>query len=411
MSARPVVKVFDSKKPAHKVEEIELPDVFLVPIRSDIVSRTFSDLNKNRRQPYGVNQRAGMEYNAESWGPGRAVARVPRVSGSGTHRNGQGAFANSCRGGRMYNPTTVWRRLHRKVNLNQRRHAVVSAIAASAIPPLVAARGHRIKTIPHIPLVVNNLQISSTKELLKILKGLGCQQELDAVIASKKIRVGAGKARNRRFKMKRGPLIIYDNGSINVVKAARNIPGLDVCHIDRLNLLQLAPGGHLGRLLIWTKDAFTKLNEIFGTRTKLSQQKKGYVLERPIMNNANLAGIINSDAIQSVVKKAEKNVILHEKQKKNPLTNRTKMNFLNPYDKIRREAEIKKHEEDKKNKKKTKETRLQRKKQHRKESRAFIIKYHKELEGANNKTINDYKQYILSTKIGKAAFANTEAEE
>jgi len=58
-----------------------------------------------------------MKHSAESWGPGRAVARVPRVSGSGTHRSGQGAFANQCRKGRMFAPTHTWRRWHRKVNL------------------------------------------------------------------------------------------------------------------------------------------------------------------------------------------------------------------------------------------------------------------------------------------------------
>jgi hypothetical protein len=36
------------------------------------------------------------------------------------------------------------------------------------------------------------------------------------------------------------------------------------------------------------------------------------------------------------------------------------------------------------------------------------MKYHKELEGANEKTIKEYKQYIKSTKIGKAAFAEEE---
>ena len=34
-------------------------------------------------------------------GTGRAVARIPRVRGGGTHRSGQGAFGNMCRGGRL----------------------------------------------------------------------------------------------------------------------------------------------------------------------------------------------------------------------------------------------------------------------------------------------------------------------
>ena len=282
MSSRQVVRVFNAKVPNTVTEELPVPDVLLVPIRNDVVHFVFYNLNKNRRQPYAVNKDAGMLYNAESWGTGRAVARVPRVGGSGTHRSGQGAFANSCRGGRMFNPTTVWRRWNRKVNLTQRRHAVASALAASAVPSLVLARGHAINQVPEIPLVVDSLQISTVKDLLKILNGLGLEEELNKVKDSKKVRPGVGKSRNRRYKIKKGPLIIYDSGSVNVVKAARNIPGVEVCHVDRLNLLQLAPGGHLGRLIVWTKDAFAKLDTIFGNRNAPGVLKKGYVLERPM---------------------------------------------------------------------------------------------------------------------------------
>jgi len=49
---------------------------------------------KNKRQPYAVNKLAGHQTSAESWGTGRAVARIPRVRGGGTHRSGQGAFGN-----------------------------------------------------------------------------------------------------------------------------------------------------------------------------------------------------------------------------------------------------------------------------------------------------------------------------
>ena len=51
---------------------------------------------------------------------GRAVARIPRVSGGGTHRAGQAAFGNQCRSGRMFAPTKVWRKWHQKINLNQK---------------------------------------------------------------------------------------------------------------------------------------------------------------------------------------------------------------------------------------------------------------------------------------------------
>lgn len=51
---------------------------------------------------------------------GRAVARIPRVSGGGTHRAGQAAFGNMCRSGRMFAPTKIWRKWHIKVNQGQK---------------------------------------------------------------------------------------------------------------------------------------------------------------------------------------------------------------------------------------------------------------------------------------------------
>merc|ERR1719378_1800820 len=111
---------------------------------------------KNKRQAHGGKYEAGYDTAAISWGTGRAVARIPRVPGGGTHRSGQGAFGNMCRGGGMFNPTKTWRRWHRKVNTTQKRHAIASAIAASALPPLVMARGHRVDHVSELPLVVSN---------------------------------------------------------------------------------------------------------------------------------------------------------------------------------------------------------------------------------------------------------------
>ena len=69
--------------------------------------------------------------------------------------------------------------------------------------------------------------------------------------------------RNRRYVQRKGPLVVYGNDS-GVARAFRNLPGVEVASVDRLNLLQLAPGGHVGRFCIWTKSAFEKLDSIFG---------------------------------------------------------------------------------------------------------------------------------------------------
>lgn len=56
----------------------------------------------------------------------------------------------------MFAPTRIWRRWHRKINVNHKRYVVVSAIAASSVPSLVMARGHRIESVPELPLVVSD---------------------------------------------------------------------------------------------------------------------------------------------------------------------------------------------------------------------------------------------------------------
>lgn len=403
MSTRQQVRVFSHDKPNLVTGETPLPAVFSAPIRSDIVHFVHYNLNKNRRQAYAVNKDAGMMYNAESWGTGRAVARIPRVGGSGTHRSGQGAFGNMCRGGRMFNPTATWRRWHRKVNLTQRRHAVASAVAATAVPGLVLARGHRCNQVPELPLVVDRLNIEKTKTLISILRNLGLGDELDKVSSTRKIRVGQGKYRNRRYVLRKGPLIVYDSDNHLLAQSARNITGVDICHVDRLNILQLAPGGHLGRLVVWTQKAFESLNRLFGTGDLPSQLKKGYTLERPLMNNASLARLINSDEVQSVVRAKQRNVNLHGRRRANPLKNRALMNKLNPFDRTRR-AEAKKEHETNKN---TKANRLQQRKQNRKkfrkQGRQFIRSLRSSVKSANDSTAKDYKNYIKSILIGADA--------
>ena len=64
------------------------------------------------------------------------MARIPRVGGGGTQRSGQGAFGNMCRGGRMFAPTKIWRRWHRKINITQKRYAVASALVS--LVPIIA---------------------------------------------------------------------------------------------------------------------------------------------------------------------------------------------------------------------------------------------------------------------------------
>merc|ERR1712241_520668 len=240
-AARPLITVYSEKSEATE-KPVCLPAVFKAPIRPDIVSFIHHEVAKNHRQPYCVNRDAGHQTSAESWGTGRAVARIPRVRGGGTHRSGQGAFGNVCRGGHMFAPTKVYRRWHRKVSVQQKRYAMVSAIAATGVPALVMAKGHRIEETPEVPMVVSDKgqAFAKTKEAMIFMKRNKAHNDVDQVYKSQRMRAGKGKLRNRRKVQKKGPLVIYDEDQ-GLVKAFRNIPGVETIQVSKLNLLKLPP--------------------------------------------------------------------------------------------------------------------------------------------------------------------------
>uniref|UniRef100_A0A8D8LXG1 60S ribosomal protein L4 n=1 Tax=Cacopsylla melanoneura TaxID=428564 RepID=A0A8D8LXG1_9HEMI len=301
--ARPLITVY-SEKNEPTGQTVTLPAVFKAPIRPDVVNFVHQNLSKNHRQPYAVSKDAGHQTSAESWGTGRAVARIPRVRGGGTHRSGQGAFGNMCRAGRMFAPTRVWRRWHRRVNVNQRRYAMVSAIAASSVPALVMSKGHMIQDVPEFPLVVSDKiqEYKKTKQATIFLHRIKAWNDIMKVYKSRRWRAGKGKMRNRRRIQRRGPLVVYgkDRG---LTKAFRNIPGVELLPVSKLNLLKLAPGGHVGRFVIWTESAFKKLDALYGSWKTKSALKTGYSLPSPKMANTDLARLLKSEEFRKVLRR------------------------------------------------------------------------------------------------------------
>lgn len=147
------------------------------------------------------------------------------------------AHSQMCRKGRMFAPTKVWRRWHVAVSVDQKRFATCAALAASAVAPLVMARGHRISHIPEVPLVVADQDLatlSRTRDAVALLAALGLNDELEKVKDSRHIRAGHGKARNRKYVQAKGPLVIHNtNSDSGLVKALRNIPGVELANVNR----------------------------------------------------------------------------------------------------------------------------------------------------------------------------------
>jgi large subunit ribosomal protein L4e len=224
----------------------------------------------------------------------------------------------------------------------QKRYAMTSCIAATGVPALVMAKGHRIEGIPEVPLVVSDKveEFKKTKEAVQFLHKVGAWADVDKVYKSKALRAGRGKMRNRRRTQRLGPLIIYNKNN-GLVKSFRNIPGVNTICVNRLNILRLAPGGHVGRFCIWTESAFKQLDALFGTWQTPSQVKKGFNLPQQVMSNSDLGRLLKSDEIQHAIRhpkklKARDRHVL----KKNPLKNTAVMLRLNPYADVQRRNAI-----------------------------------------------------------------------
>jgi large subunit ribosomal protein L4e len=228
----------------------------------------------------------------------------------------------------------------RQLTYNDRRYATVSALAASSVPALLMARGHQVSTVPEVPLVINSsvfegAAIAKTSAALGLLKSVGASADIDKVKKSRKLRAGKGKLRGRRHRQRRGPLVVYDpevDGK-EIGRAFRNIAGVETSSVFALNLLQLAPGGHLGRFIIWTSAAFKALDLIYGSTTVPSELKKDFLLPSPSVTQADVGRLINSSELQAVIRAAvgQSRTKRAGVQKKNPLQNKQVLLRLNPY--------------------------------------------------------------------------------
>merc|ERR1712165_36433 len=206
--------------------------------------------------------------------------------------------------------------------------------AATGVPALVMAKGHVISDIPEVPLVVSDKvqAFQKTKEAMVFLRRNKAWADVAKVYATRRMRAGKGKLRNRRKVQKKGPLVIYDQDQ-GLTKAFRNIPGVDTMQVDNLNLLKLAPGGHVGRFCIWTESAFKKLDNLYGTWRKSSSEKKSWNLPQPKMAVTDLSKLLKSEEIRKVLRAPDRKVS-KAVLKMNPLKNVKAMLQLNPYEAV-----------------------------------------------------------------------------
>ncbi|MDG6257226.1 MAG: 50S ribosomal protein L4 [Methanomicrobiaceae archaeon] len=233
---------------------IDLPAVFEEEYRPDLIKKAVLALQSTRYQPHGTDPFAGMKTSAESWGSGRGVAQVPRLkNGSRVARIPQAV------GGRAAHPPKVEKILVKRINKQEKRKALRSAIAATCDLELVAARGHVVDG--EIPIVLEDAfeNIATTAGIIDVLRAINVFADVERAKNSKKVRAGRGKMRGRRYKQRKSVLIVTGE---NPLRAARNLAGVDAVSVGQLNTELLAPGTHAGRLTLWTEGALKKLEEL-----------------------------------------------------------------------------------------------------------------------------------------------------
>jgi len=252
-------KIFDLDGKA--VDKLKVPKVFKTPLRPDVIKRAVIALQSHRFQPQGRDPLAGKRRSVESLGAGHGLSRFPRLKAGGQ----RATFAVGTVGGRQANPPVVGKKIVKRIPRKEKQLALRSAIAATASKETVGSRGHIAEDVRDFPLVVvDDIQdLKKTSEVEKAFLKLGVWPDIYRVKESLKVRAGKGKRRGRKMKHAVGPLLVIaeDRG---VAHAARNLLGVDVSTVNNLNAELLAPGTHPGRLTIWTKSAFEKLDEIFG---------------------------------------------------------------------------------------------------------------------------------------------------
>ena len=229
---------------------IDLPAAFEAPYRPDLIRRAVVAAQANRKQDYGADPFAGKRTSAVSPGSGRGMAHVPRS-------NNRARRVPHAVSGRKAHPPKAEKDHTAKINDKERRSAIRSAIAATADAELVSDRGHRFDDDVSLPLVVSDdfEDVEKTREAASALEALGVHADVERADEAT-VRAGRGTTRGRKYKRPKSILVVTAGAPS---RAARNLAGADVATAREVNAEDLAPGGHAGRLTLWTAAALEEV--------------------------------------------------------------------------------------------------------------------------------------------------------
>ncbi|MDE1825363.1 MAG: 50S ribosomal protein L4 [Candidatus Micrarchaeota archaeon] len=245
-------------------KQIVLPEIFQKSFRVDLVRRAILAEQSLRYQPQAHYISAGMQTSAmyigeySTWRTGRHMGTAirPRQKLAGGAQ-GEVRKIPSAKKGRRAHPHVVEKIIAERINAQEYRRALESAIAGTSNQELMAQR-HAAR-LQSAPIVMEDKieGVSKSKELIKILGVLGLKEDLEK---SHDPRLRKGLRRSSRIRSFRKTVLIIAKDTSKVEKAGRNIPGVDVRGVESLSVESLAPGA-IPRITIWSEAALSTVQE------------------------------------------------------------------------------------------------------------------------------------------------------
>lgn len=235
------------------LRQIDLPSVFESPQRQDLVKRAVLSEESRTYQPKGNYKLAGLETSAryrgrkEDFGTvkNKGIPHLPHEVLPGGQL-GKVKRVPSAVKGRRAHPPKPQKKIVELINKKEHLKALASALSFTADKNTVNNRAHSEITLS-LPIVLENSfeKLNKTKEVLKVLEALKLTKLLD-------------KAKKNGTKS--ALIVISDSSSM---MAGANLPGVDVVKVSELEVRDLAPGTHPGRLTMFSENAIPEIMKRF----------------------------------------------------------------------------------------------------------------------------------------------------
>ncbi len=245
------------------LKQIDLPVQFDSAGRDDLIKRAVLSEESRLYQPKGSFKFAGLETSAryrgrkEDFGAvkNKGIPHLPHeVLPKG--QLGKVKRVPHAVKGRRAHPPKPEKILIELMNKKEYDKALISALSMSADRKCVSARCHTDIGVS-LPIIMEDSfeKLSKTKQV-------------EAVFAALKLDKFLLKSKDNKTK---SPLIVVKSGA--VLKAARNLPGVDVVTLKDLKVRHLAPGTHAGRITLFSEAAIADFGSRFSAKNGKGNKK------------------------------------------------------------------------------------------------------------------------------------------